>query len=292
MNDLLSPVNPKNPVSHGIDQNPQGPPISINNFDDFEEGTVNIPIPSKGVFYNSPFRNMDDIYVRPLDWRDEDILTTKAFIDDGSVFDKLVTAVIQTKGISSKHLIPVDRDTILLWLRSTAMGNEMTIDYTCQACSKKNSITWDLSTLKLPEYSDEIHTELAERGELTITTPRMGLKIKIKVPTIGESNDTEKRLKRKKENEKSEIDFLGTGSVLMMISGIEMEEGKIMRAPNEIRNYFNKVRLPLADSRYIRTRAAEINLKYNTKQDSKCQHCGHVVEDVELPIVHPNFLWT
>lgn len=266
-------------------------PVKVED-NDFEEGTIDIPLPSKGVFYHPPFRNTTELYVRPLDWRDEDILTTKAYMENGTVFDKLVTATIQTKGITAKHLVPVDRDTILLWLRSTAMGNDMTVSFNCPLCKKSTEASWDLSKLSIPKFDPKIEEELMTFGEITVVTPKLGLKVKIRTPTIGESNDTEKRLARKKENENSEVDFLGTGSILLMISGVEVEEGRILRNQNEIRNYFNKVLLPIKDSRFIRDKAISINLKYDTKQDVACKHCSHVVEGMEMPIVHPNFLWT
>lgn len=259
----------------------------------FEEGVEEIPLPSCGYFYNPPFYHKESLHVRQLDWRDEDILTTKRYIDDGTVFDKVVSATLQEKGISSKKLVPVDRDTILLWLRSMALGKDMTVDYKCPACGHKNTASWDLTKLDIPKYPEDIVDEIRDKGELKVITPIKNLTVYVKVPLIEESNDTEKRLVAQKNQQNLEHDLLGTGSLKLVVSGVELEGGKIIRGKKEIEDYFNKVKLPLSDSRFIRKQSQLINLRYDTAKDLECSNpeCDHVQEGVELPIIHPNFFW-
>lgn len=296
MEDFLSPISPRHPNAHMTDNGkPPTPPPQQQEIsdDDLPEGAMEIPLPSKGVFYFPPFNGLEAIHCRPLDWRDEDILTTKAFIDDGTVFDKIVSRVILTKGFSAKNLVPVDRDTILLWLRTQALGKIMSVDYECPECDERNTASWDLESLSLPVYKDEVYEELKASGEFRIELPLSGIIVYIKIPFLEESRDTEKRLVRKKEAEKLDYDLYGTAAINLLVSRIETEEGKHIRNKNEIINYFNKKRLPLSDSRYIRRKAQEITLKYDTAQDLVCKNekCGHVQEGVELPIIHPNFFW-
>lgn len=292
MSDLLNPVGGKHVNSLTGDNAAKNNPEQMDQT--FEEGVIEIPLPSKGLFYGPPFRMKETVNVIHLDWRAEDILTTKEFINDGSVFDRVVSFVIQDKGLTAKHLVPIDRDTILMWLRSTSMGNIMSIDYKCPKCSEDNKAEWDMTKFEIPSYPAEIEAQLAEKGEIEIVTPLSELKVFVKLPNIGESKDTEKRLLKKKSDKKVENDFIGTGSLMLIVAGIETKEGKIIRNKTEIENYFNKIKLPLGDSRYIRNKAAELNLQYDTKKDFSCSNpkCDHVREGVEMPIVHPNFLWT
>ena len=290
MDEFLSPIGSKHPNAHLNDTSKSVPEEKQ---DDFEEGTEQIPLPSKGFFYAPPYFQRDHINVRALDWRDEDILTTKKFIDEGTVFDKTVTNVIQDRDLSAYKLVPVDRDTILLWLRSNAIGKDMEVEYICSNCGRQNKATWDLSTFKIPEYKPEHLEELMEKGEIRIVTPKQDVVVYLRVPLIEESRDTEKRYLKEKEKNNTENDMLGTISLSLVVSGVEVEPGKIVRRKKEILDYFKKIRLSIGDSRYIRAKANEINLRYDTKKDLVCSNkeCGYVQEGVEMPIVHQNFLW-
>ena len=290
--DIISPVGPRNPNSHISDKNKTAP-VEEKKME-YEEGSQEIPLPSKGVFYMPPNFCKESIWVRPMDFRDEDILTTQKYIEEGTVFDKIVTAVIQEPNITANKLVPIDRDTILIWLRSNALGKDMTIEYKCTnpTCSnQKNIATWDLSEIEIPEYDPEVLKQLKENGEYKIITPQKEAVVYIKIPLIEESNDTQKKYLRKKEAEKLDYDSFATAALSLMVSGVEVN-GKIIRNKKEILSYFEKIKLPLADSRWIKSEAKKISLKYDTKKDLVCKNCGNVQEGVELPIVHQNFLWT
>lgn len=290
MEDFLSPVGNRHPNSQIADQSKVSPPVDTS---EFEEGCEEIPLPSKGVFYHPPYFCAESFHVRPMDFRDEDILTTQRFIEDGTVFDKVVTAVIQNKGVTAQKLVPIDRDTILIWLRANALGKDMTIDYVCvnPLCKEKNVAKWDLSEIKIPEYEPEVLKELQEKGEYRIVTPQKDVIVYIKVPLIEETRDTEKRFLKMKEKDKFDHDSLATAALQNIISGIEVD-GKIIRKKTEIMAYFTKIKLPLGDSRYIVKSAEKVNLQYDTRKDLVCTSCGHVQESVSMPIVHQNFLWT
>lgn len=291
MEEFLSPVGNKHPNAHIADQSKRNPKQKKAEVE-YEEGTEEIPLPSKGVFYSGLGIEDEVLHCRPLDFRDEDILTTQRFIEDGTVFDKIVSAVIQDEGITAGKLVPIDRDTILIWLRANALGKDMHIEYTCAnpICREKNTATWDLSQIKILEYDPEIFAELKENGELKIVTPQKEVVVYIRVPFIEESKDTEKRFLKQKELKNIEHDLLASATLSMMVSGVE-HDGKVIRRKADIMEHFKKIKLPLGDSRYIRKQAEKINLQYDTKQDLVCKKCGDVQTGVELPIVHQNFLW-
>lgn len=296
MDDILNPVGARNPNAHISDATKTVVQEEIEN--NYEEGSEEIPLPSKGFFYKGPYFSKRELWCRPLDFRDEDILTTKRYMDEGTVFDKLVDSVIQ-ENLTSKKLVPVDRDTILLWLRANSMGKNMDVDYNCISCGDKQTASWDLSTFKMPEYEPEILAELEEKGEIKLILPNSELIVYITCPLIEESKDTEKRYSKKKEIEKVDHDFNATATLSLIVSGIEIPSedenipNKIIRNKSEILNYFKKgKKLKLGDSRYIMKQAKRINLKYETAKNLTCTKCGYIQEDVEMPIVHQNFLWS
>ena len=298
IDDMLNPVAPRNPTQtiHGdatkiSSQQFQQPQEEEKEETKYIEGAELIPLPSKGIFYRLKFKNMEYLQVRQLDYTDEDILTTASFFENGTVFNELLkNVIVDPNGFKASNLVPIDRDTILYWLRSTAFGNDFEISFKCLSCKHEYPVKWDLGTLTIPEYPSDIIDQLQTNGELKIETPIKKTKVFVTVPTIGQSMDAQKLLQHKKEATKSTNDFYGTGTLRLLVSGVELENGKVLRKGDEIMNYFSKINLPLSDSRYIRKQAERINLRYETKQIVHCPNCNYS-EEVELPLINTNFLW-
>jgi len=265
----------------------------------YYEGYERVFLPSRGVFYLNEYKNLEKLKVRPLDYSDEDILTTKSFYEDGTIFYELLkNVIVDENNFKARQLVPIDRDTILLWLRSTSLGNKYTVEYACPECgcgkgdkTSPGEITWDLSELDLPEYSKEIYEQLVAEGALLVETPMKKVKVKIVVPTIGMQMELEKRFQKKKQNAEVKSDFFGTTTLLSIVQGVQTLDGKWIYGKDEINSYFKKIHLPLVDSRFILAEATKINLRYNTKQTFNCKDCNHIVEDVEMPFLHRNFFW-
>lgn len=288
MDDLLNPVAPRNPAQQFSNSEDEVPKTIL------PEGTESIPLPSRGVFYSwdSRYWNMETLACRKLNYADEDILTTRQYFENGTIFNELLKSVIvDNNKFPSTGLVPIDRDTILIWLRSTSFGSLFEIEHTCPECQTPVPISWDLSKLEIPEYPIEVYEELKQNGELSIKTPLKEIKVRIVVPTIGKSIEAEKRAAAKKTAQKTTTDFLGTASLLLILSGIEIN-GRVERDKNKMDAYLREVNLPISDARYIRKKAEELNLKYNTKQTIVCKNCNHIMEDVEMPIAHRNFFWS
>lgn len=261
--------------------------------EEYIEGSEYIPLPSLGLFYNwSPqFSGLKKLRVRQLNYTDEDILTTPSFIENGTVFDELLkNVIVDSNNFPSTGLVNVDRETILLWLRSTSFGNNFSVNYNCPQCKHELKATWDLNTLKIPEYSPEVLEELEKYGEYSVKTPS-GHVVKIAVPTIGKTAQYNKELEVKKKNKKVNHEFFGTGMLMLIVTGIEID-GKIERRKSAIESYFNKVNLRIMDSRFILNEFNDkINLSFDTSINIECSSCNHVSEGVTLPIGHKDFFW-
>lgn len=290
MTDLLNPLGPKHPNQ----MSGEGGKVSEEK-NDYIEGSEYIPLPSKGVFYkfDQQYIGIEKLKIRQLNYTDEDILTTKSYLEDGTVFMELLkNVIVDENNFPASGLVPIDRDTILLWLRSTSFGNIFEADTSCPNCSEKQTVKWDISSFKIPEYSEEVYEAIKDTGEYTFKTPLKEVTVMITMPTIGRAKEFEKMLSVKKKNNNIKFDLFGVGSIMLIISGVlNNETGKVLRKSSEIENYFNKIKLPITDARYIRKQLEKISLTYDTKVDVTCNNCGHIQEDVEMPMLHPNFFW-
>ena len=253
-------------------------------------------LPSKGVYYPEPYKGMDKLKVRKLNWEDEDILTTKSYYDNGTLFDEILkNCIVDENGFKASMLVPVDRDTILWWLRIGAFGKDYSIPWVCpgkkedgDTCKHQHNETWDLGTFKMPELDPAIVNEILQSGGIAITLPHSLLKCKISIATVGREKEIERKLKLKKEKTKSTRDFLSTGKLISIIREVYDKEGKPLKTSEEILNWlrtgYEGKPLPLVDSRYIVRRSQEISLRVDTKKDIICPECDYIQEGVEMPM--------
>lgn len=251
-----------------------------------------IPLPSLGVSYIKDNFLKDTIEVRPLDWTDEDILTTQSYVNDMIVFDKILDRVILDKTLKRSMLTVVDKDTILLWLRSQEFGPIMDVKIECPVCGEKHKVTWDLSKIEIPRYDPKVFEELTERnGEVLVYTPNTKLGVFLHIPTLAEIDGFKKRSTKKETN--TDPDKISSESIKMIVSGVidPQDENIIHRNKEDIARLFSKVRLGLSDLRFLRKEFSKIDLRYATEQNVKCDNCGYIQEDVSLPMAHKNFLW-
>ena len=248
-----------------------------------------VPLPSKGAFYKGSFKGLKVLKVRELNWEDEDILTTKSYYDNGTLFNEILkNTIVDESGFNSKDLTNVDKDAILWWLRINAFGSLYRVPHICSnpECKQRQIITWDLTSFTMPEYPEDCAAEIMEKGYRTITLPVSKLEVQLVSPSIGKELDTYKRLTLKKEKMKSSRDFNTTGKLLVIISSAKDIEGNVYTSAEQIHKWLLTAngggRISIADSRYIQEKAKEIDLEVETKQDVICKTCGNVEEGVDM----------
>jgi len=253
-------------------------------YPDYEAEFVDLP--SKGIFYKGRFKGLDKLKIRKLNYQDEDILTTKSYYENETLFNEILKGVIvDPNGFRSEQLVPVDRDAILMWLRIGAFGKDYNVPYACdqEECGKKDTRTWDLADIDMPEYNPKFEKELQDTGEVAITLPS-GTKVKLTVPSTGRELEVKKMLDTEKRQLKTERNYIITGRLLTVISSVILD-GKEFNSLKEIREWMRAgTGLSIIDSRYIQKMAKEIDVKIKTAKTFTCKHCGHVEEDVALPM--------
>ena len=146
-NSLDTPINPDQIKSDG--------PIQVSNImkDDFgfEIPQESVPLPSRGIIYpvDGPLHGKETIDIRPMTAREEDILTSRAYIKNGTVLTKLLSSCIVNKSINPDSLISGDRNALLVSLRITGYGADYDVEVDCPECGTKSKQTFDLSQLEI-----------------------------------------------------------------------------------------------------------------------------------------------
>lgn len=159
-------------------------PIQVSNVmkDDFgfEIPQESVPLPSRGTIYpqDGPLHGQETIDIKPMTAREEDILTSRAYIKNGTVLTKLLQSCIVNKTINPDNLISGDRNALLVSLRITGYGAEYEVEVDCPECSTKSKQAFDLSSLEIKRLEVEPVVEGDNIFEVQLPVTKKSVRVK------------------------------------------------------------------------------------------------------------------
>jgi len=114
-----------------------------------------VPLPSRGIIYpqNSPLFGQETLEIKPMTAREEDILTSRAYIKKGTVLTKLMQSCLTNKNINPDDLISGDRNALMVAIRITGYGSDYEVEVDCPECGARNKSSFDLSQLPIKRLS-------------------------------------------------------------------------------------------------------------------------------------------
>ena len=126
--------------------------------------TEQIELPSRGLVYSkeNPLSS-GVIEMKYMTAKEEDILTNRNFINNGTVIDKLLQSLIISK-INYNDLVVGDKNAILVAARILGYGADYTFSYNGE------EVTVDLSTLEEKKF-DESHLLAPNTNEFKFKLP-------------------------------------------------------------------------------------------------------------------------
>ena len=83
--------------------------------------------------------------------REEDILTSQNLIKKGLVIDRLLDALIVTKGVNVKDLFVGDKNAVMVAARVLGYGSKYKIKVNCPSCTEENEDEIDFHLIKVFE---------------------------------------------------------------------------------------------------------------------------------------------
>jgi hypothetical protein len=235
-----------------------------------------IELPSKGVFYpeDSPLRS-GTIELYLMTAKHEDILTSQNLIQKGVVLDRLIDALIATKGVKAADLLLGDLNAVMVAARILGYGKDYDVSLECPACGSTVEQIINLSDLET-----ENSPETIESSEFTLVLPLSKAEITLKLLTRGDELAIDKELKALKKIS-SDVESESTSRLKAMIKSVngDSSNGKIWAFVDS---------LLVKDARYLReqyrTKVPDIN--FNVSVDCSCG----TEQKVRLPI-GVNFFW-
>ena len=234
--------------------------------------TETIELPSKGLIYpeDNPLSS-GKIEMKYMTAKEEDILSNQSYIQNGTVLDKLLRALIVSK-VNYSDLIVGDKNAIMIAARILGYGKDYEFEY------KGEKVSVDLSTLENKEFDELSITKGI--NEFKFTLPASGTELTYKLLTHKDEMVIEAELKGLKKINKTEDPSVSTRMKQMILSVNGDSERKTVR--EFVDTYFLA-----SDARAFRKHISEHQPDVNLSTQIEL---NDGMEDVDIPI-NVTFFW-
>jgi hypothetical protein len=188
----------------------------------FSFPTETVDLPSKGLIYpeTSPLSS-GKVEMKYMTAKEEDILTNQAYIQKGTVLDKLLESLIVTKGINVKDLIVGDKNALFVAARVLGYGKDYSFNYNGE------EITVDLSILENKPFDESQITKGV--NEFSYTLPHSNNQITYKLLTGTDESNIDKEIEGLKKINKDFSPELSTRLKYMVTSVEGNRDSKSIR---------------------------------------------------------------
>lgn len=242
-----------------------------------------IPLPTRGLLYpvNHPLHKKDDIAIRPMSTRQEDILSSRALIKKGTVMNELIKSCVLDSRIEVPKLISGDRMALMVGIRISGYGVEYSPIVKCgdPECGQSKERSMDLSKL-VCKYI-EIEPIAPGMNAFTFKLPVSKKTVTFKFATGLDEDELVQTAEKKKSLGLGE-DNLVTTKLLQSIVALDgnPDRGEISRFVSS---------MPALDSLKLRQHIEDNEPGIDMTQETECPVCGNV-EEVSMPI-DVSFFW-
>jgi hypothetical protein len=247
----------------------------------FDIPVETVPLPSLGRAYpaSHPLHMQQSVDIRAMTAREEDILTSRAFIKNGSVITQLIQSCLIDKAVDARSLLSGDRNAILIAIRITGYGSDYNVNVTCPACGTGQVHTCMLSDLPIRQLDTPPVKEGANEFELVL--PASGKKACIAFATGYDEEEAMITSERKKK-QGIVADNLVTDRLFRALVSIQ---------GNTDKSFINKFirNMPARDSLEIRRFLEGKEPTVTMLTDFTCDSCQYE-EEMPLPM-GATFFW-
>jgi hypothetical protein len=247
----------------------------------YEIPVESVSLPSKGMVYppNHPLCNEDRVDIKCMTAKEEDLLTSRALIKNGTVISKLLQSCLLNKTVNPDDLLTGDRNALLIAIRVTGYGSDYRVKIDCPECDETFENEFSLAGL---EFKTLGAVPLQQNVNLfNFTLPISKKEVQFKLLTGKDEMEMMEADKRRKKLGQ-QVETSVTGRLFKCIVSLDgVTDGtKLARAVSN---------MPAGDSRALRKYIDTIEPSVQMKQWAKCRSCGEQSEvDIPLGI---SFFW-
>jgi hypothetical protein len=242
-----------------------------------------VPIPSEGVVYQagSPLSNKKTVNIKAMTAKEEDILTSRALIKNGTVIGHLLKSCVTEQGVDVDEMLVGDRNALMVAIRITGYGPDYKADVTCPDCSERSSQTFSLAELEIKRL--EIDPVNPGENRFSYTLPVTKKEIHFRFLTGRDEQqiaiENERMQKLFPDRAQDSLVTSRLSNAILSVDGVTDR--------NKIRLFVEH--MPALDSRRLRTFMDKSEPGISMSSHMSCPHCGEG-NFVDLPI-GVNFFW-
>jgi hypothetical protein len=236
----------------------------------FSFPTEVVDLPSKGLVYpeTSPLSS-GKVEMKYMTAKEEDILSNQAYIQKGTVLDKLLESLVVTKGVNVKDLIVGDKNALFVAARVLGYGKDYSFNYAGE------EITIDLSLVENKPFDE---TQITKGiNEFSYTLPHSNNKITYKILTGNDETNIDKEIEGLKKINKDFAPELSTRLKYIITS---IEGNRDFKSIREFVDNYLLAKDSRALREHIKKTQPDVNLTFTTDSGT----------EVAIPI-GLNFFW-
>jgi hypothetical protein len=243
-----------------------------------------VPLPSQGKVYpvGSPLHKRNLLEIKPMTAKEEDILTSRAYIKKGTVITKLIQSCVTDRSVNVQSMLSGDRNAVLVAIRITGYGAQYSATITCPECNENFSSDFDLSQLPLKN----LEIEPAEPGVnlFDFQLPVTQASVQFKFLTGRDEEEITVNAERRKKKLKSAEENMITARLQHQIVSVNgrTEKGLISKFIQH---------MPAGDSLALRNFIQKHEPGIDMVSEATCTNidCGEISE-VDVPL-GASFFW-
>jgi len=271
-------VPPPNVPQEDIEETPNAPSPAESLH--FVVPTEFVEIPTKGLLYpeGHPLHNQEEIEIKLMTAKEEDILVNKSLLKKGIALDRMLQSLIVDKRIKLDDLLVSDKNALIIAARISAYGAEYKTQIKCPGCGMDNQYNFDLEDKKIKYLYDHGRddVQVAENGNFLITLPKTQMRVEFRLLRGRDEN----RLLQKSKKNKGEIALTDQfKTFIVAINGVT--------DPKTMAQFIDV--MPAYDSKYLRLTYGAVVPSVDLKQYFECAECDYS-QDVEVPFT-VEFFW-
>mgnify|MGYP001280216967 CR=1 FL=1 len=251
----------------------------------FVAPTEFVELPSRGEFYpeGHVLSGVETIEIRQMTAKDEDILTSRALLKNGTALNRMINNLIVDKRINANNMLVGDKNAIIVAARASGYGPEYLTKVTCPNCAETSTCEFDLGevTNTDPNAYTEYDAVTREGAHFNITLPATNATVTVRMLT---GADEERTAKNNRIHKKAGVQA-GTTLTGQLRSFIVAVNGDTTQ--KNIAYFVDH--MPARDSRFLRTIYRVITPNVDMVQQFICSHCDYATE-MEVPFT-ADFFW-
>jgi|SRR6478609_273323 len=240
-----------------------------------------VPLPSAGKAYpvSSTLHGRDQVEIKAMTAREEDILTNRALLKKGTVISELIRSCLVDRSVNPSDLLTGDRNALMVAIRITGYGPEYDAEIECSECETKAAQQFNLGELPLKHL--EIEPVEPGLNLFEFMLPYSKKTVRFKFMSGRDEEDISATAEKQKK--------LGLGGETAVTTNLLYSIVSIDGVDDRAKIAGFVRMMPARDSLALRNYIKDNEPGIIMKQEVVCPSCAHT-EEVGMPI-GVTFLW-